>query len=292
MTDAYTLFHEACALLQKHTTYPKGECEALIAGLLEWHWGLKRLDVLVKKSIQATEEELAIWYLLVGRLLQYEPLQHITQEVEFLGYVWKVSSAVLIPRPETEEWTQAVIARCKELAYSPTHIVDICTGSGCVGVSLALAFPQARTWACDLSPDALAVGKRNAARLGAEVQFAQVDVLQASLLEAHLADLAGKEWLLVSNPPYIPQQESASMQRNVLDYEPSMALFVPDASPLVFYERLAYLASRLRPRLFAVEIHENFAEEVRSLFVQAGYPSAVVHTDFHGKARWVEGVRE
>jgi release factor glutamine methyltransferase len=210
-------------------------------------------------------------------------LQYITKTVNFADFEMFVNPSVLIPRPETEEWVLLLLDICKKQGFLPTAILDVCTGSGCIANTLALHFPQASVEGWDISKEALLVGKENAQRLGAKVNFREIDFLK----EATLPDFDCKELLLVSNPPYIPTAERAFMQRNVLDYEPDVALFVPNETPLLFYERLAYLAQRLQPCLLMIEIHENFAEQVMALFSNAGFGDIKLHTDFHGKARAV-----
>jgi release factor glutamine methyltransferase len=284
--NAYDIFHEARLYLQQNTTYAPQECEALVAYLLEWHFNLKRIDVIAQKNMEIHAETWEQWQLWVGKLAHYVPIQHLIGEVHFLGNIFQVSSDVLIPRPETEEWVQTLLQLCKELAYQPTVILDVCTGSGCIAVSLASAFPQASTQAWDISSPALQIAQNNAKNTGINIDFQQVDVLNT------LPALPTGAWLLVSNPPYIPAQEKAFMERNVLDYEPEIALFVPDETPLIFYERLAYFAEIGRPYLFAVEIHESFGEQVKDLFIQAGYKNTTIRQDFHNKPRWVVGFIE
>jgi release factor glutamine methyltransferase len=281
--NTFDIFHEARLYLQQNTDYPLQECDSLIAYLLEWHFQMKRIDVLAKKNFETTPEKWELWQFWVGKLANYVPIQHLVGEVSFLGKTFQVSPDVLIPRHETEEWTHQLIEFCQDLAYLPTAILDVCTGSGCIAISLVSAFPQARTHAWDISLPALYVAQQNAQQASVNIDFQQVDILNT------LPTLPTGEWLLVSNPPYIPTQERAIMQRNVVDYEPAIALFVPDESPLIFYERLAYLAEIGKPAMFAVEIHEDFGEQVKALFLKAGFENTSIKQDFHGKSRWVMG---
>lgn len=284
--SAHDIFQNACLQLKQQTDYPQTECNALIMRLMAWFFGVGKVDILVKKILDVETEKYALWQNLVARLAKYEPLQYIMQEVEFAEKTFFVNPHVLIPRPETEEWTLKAIEFCQKTGNSPTHILDVCTGSGCIIHTLAGAFGQARAEAWDISAEAIAVGKVNGSRLGTIVEFKQLDALTCPL-PAYPAEA---KLLLVSNPPYIPAQERATMQRNVLDYEPDLALFVSDDAPLIFYERLAYLAMHLKPYFLMVEIHEHFAEQVLTLFQGVGYPNAQIYTDFHGKPRavWAE----
>lgn len=284
MYSAHTLFYESCACLQAQTNYSKGEREALVAQLMEWHFGLKRIDVVAQKTFEALPAHIEAWQGYIARLARYEPLQHLTQKVEFCGIELIVSPDVLIPRPETEEWVQRLIAYNKIIGFQPTQIIDICTGSGCIAIALALAYPQASTQAWDISRPALAVAQKNALQANAKIDFHEIDILADNL-----PTQAREGLLLVSNPPYIPQKEATEMQRNVLDYEPSMALFVPDDEPLLFYKRLAYIAQKMQPHVLAGEIHEHFGEAVAKLWTAVGTEDTQIWQDFHGKARCVVG---
>ncbi len=284
MYSTHTLFHEGCAYLQTHTNYPRGEQEALVSQLLAWQFGFKRIDILVKKEFHATEEAITLWYSYLARLAQYEPLQYITQTVEFGDITLLVSPDVLIPRPETAEWVQRLITYCQTLNFEPTQIIDLCTGSGCIAITLALAYPQARTEAWDISHDALSIAQKNADTWKVPIAFFEGDILTKDIPIS-----TTERVLLVSNPPYIPQREASQMQANVLDYEPSMALFVPDNAPLLFYKRLAEIAEKIQPQIAVFEIHENFSEAVMDLCAEIGFTNTTVWQDFHGKDRCVVG---
>jgi len=277
MASARSLFQDGCAYLQTNTTYSKQECEALVARLMAWLWDIKRIDIAIDRIFSSTVGALDAWQASLTRLAHYEPLQYITKQVEFCGFQLAVSPDVLIPRPETEEWITKLIAQ----NHAPTHVIDLCTGSGCIAIALALAYPQASVQAWDISKDALHLAQENAQKLHANITFCEGDIL-----DIMPEKIAGKHVLLVSNPPYIPEQEKATMQRNVLDYEPPIALFVPNDAPLLFYKRLAYIAQKIQPQTIAVEIHENFATAVADSFTAIGYKTTIQH-DFHGKERCI-----
>ena len=214
----------------------------------------------------------------VRQLAAGRPVQYVLAHTEFCGMTFEVGEGVLIPRPETEELVAAAAAG----AVAGAAALDVGTGSGCIAVSLARLIPDARVTAVDLSPQALAVARRNAVRLGAEVRFVQADAL-AGLHE--LPDAAFD--LIVSNPPYVPQSDRAAMHVNVRDYEPPEALFVPDDDPLRFYRAIGRAARRLlRPdgRLW-FEIYERLADETARLLADEGFGDIAVRRDINDKPR-------
>ena len=214
----------------------------------------------------------------VRQLAAGRPVQYVLAHTEFCGMTFEVGEGVLIPRPETEELVAAAAAG----AVAGAAALDVGTGSGCIAVSLARLIPDARVTAVDLSPQALAVARRNAVRLGAEVRFVQADAL-AGLHE--LPDAAFD--LIVSNPPYVPQSDRAAMHVNVREYEPPEALFVPDDDPLRFYRAIGRAARRLlRPdgRLW-FEIYERLADETARLLADEGFGDIAVRRDINDKPR-------
>ncbi|MDE6857878.1 MAG: peptide chain release factor N(5)-glutamine methyltransferase, partial [Alistipes sp.] len=169
-------------------------------------------------------------------------------------------------------------------ATCPASLLDIGTGSGCIAVSAARLLPGAEVWAVDISAEALAFARRNAARSGAEVRFVQADALR-------MPDLGRRFEAVVSNPPYIPLSERESMRRNVTEYEPATALFVPDDDPLLFYRAIARQAHRLLApggRLW-FEVHETFADEVAAMLRREGFADVEIYADINDKPRMVCG---
>ena len=208
------------------------------------------------------------------------PVQYVLGGAEFCGATFAVGEGVLIPRPETEELVMRVAAT------HPQSVLDIGTGSGCIAVSLARLLTQAEVWAVDLSEEALAYARRNASALDAAVRFVQADALA-------MPDLGRRFDAVVSNPPYIPQSERASMRRNVTDYEPSMALFVSDSDPLLFYRGIARQAATMLTgdgRLW-FEVHERFAGEVAGLLAGENFEEVEIFNDINDKPRIVCGRR-
>lgn len=215
----------------------------------------------------------------IDRLKNHEPLQYIIGHADFFGRQFQVSPATLIPRPETEELVQMVIDELK--GETNLSILDIGTGTGCIPITLSLELPVSKVQSVDISPLALSVARENARNLGAKVQFNQLDILTE--------ELTGMYDVIVSNPPYVLEEEKAQMQPNVLDYEPAQALFVPDRSPLLFYERIAELGTRHLNKggILFFEINERFGDQLSQLLNEMGYYEVTVRKDLQGKDRMI-----
>lgn len=218
--------------------------------------------------------------LVINDIRAWRPVQYIIGSAEFSGLDFEVSDAVLIPRPETEELVDWVAS---EVGNEAT-ILDVGTGSGCIAIALARAVKGSSVWALDISPEALAVARRNGAKYAPNVQFVEGDALSDfSVLFPVKFDA------VVSNPPYIPDSDSALMRRNVTDYEPHTALFVPDNDPLLFYRSIARTARTMLKadgKLY-FEIYESLAEEMQMMLRSEGYDEIVVREDFRGKPRMI-----
>lgn len=265
--------------------YDRAEAQAIAYRLLGHFLGVSRTDVLLDKPISGHQPD---WPTLLARLKAHEPVQYVLGEEEFYGRTFAVTPATLIPRPETEELVRLVLQEQNALPPAPCSLLDIGTGSGCIAVTLALELPDARVTAWDISPEALAVARKNAERLGATVNFEEHDVLNSQLSSLH-----SPFSILVSNPPYVAQAEAATIHPNVLDHEPHLALFVPDDDPLLFYKAIADLGLKaLVPggRVF-LEINARFGAETAAVFAERGYESAQVLQDLAGKDRFVRAVR-
>ncbi len=274
MTNSKTLFHQ----LQKKITLAEDqeEIKSILSLLFEKEFGLNRTEILAEKEIK-TIDTIALEKQ-IERINNHEPIQHILGEADFLGRLFKVNSSVLIPRPETELLVQLVK---EEKLQSPT-ILDIGTGSGCIAISLALEIPSAIVHALDSSEEALSIAKENATQLKSNVNFFQLDILNQSVPLKNLD-------AIVSNPPYVTEKEKATMNKNVLDYEPHLALFVADNDPLKFYKVIAEKRKQLlKPngKIF-VEINQQFGKEVAELFDNYGYKSEIIK-DMEGKDRVVK----
>ena len=216
---------------------------------------------------------------ILQRLSRFEPLQYIEGRTLFLGREFWVAPGVLIPRPETEELVELML---KEIP-ADARILDVGTGSGCIAISLAKALPDALVTAWDVSPEALSVARVNARKLQANVRFVECDVLACQVDEVGLYDV------IVSNPPYVTEAEKADMEPNVLQWEPSLALFVPDDDPLRFYRRIAVLGRDMLAdggRLY-FEINRAYGREMVEMLRTMGYVRVRVEKDLSQNDRFV-----
>ena len=216
---------------------------------------------------------------ILQRLSRFEPLQYIEGRTLFLGREFWVAPGVLIPRPETEELVELML---KEIPVD-ARILDVGTGSGCIAISLAKALPDALVTAWDVSPEALSVARVNACKLQANVRFVECDVLACQVDEVGLYDV------IVSNPPYVTEAEKADMEPNVLQWGPSLALFVPDDDPLRFYRRIAVLGRDMLAdggRLY-FEINRAYGREMVEMLRTMGYVGVRVEKDLSQNDRFV-----
>ena len=216
---------------------------------------------------------------ILQRLSRFEPLQYIEGRTLFLGREFWVAPGVLIPRPETEELVELML---KEIP-ADARILDVGTGSGCIAISLAKELPDALVTAWDVSPEALSVARANARKLQADVRFVECDVLACQVDEVGLYDV------IVSNPPYVTEAEKADMEPNVLQWEPSLALFVPDDDPLRFYRRIAVLGRDMLAdggRLY-FEINRAYGREMVEMLRTMGYVRVRVEKDLSQNDRFV-----
>lgn len=264
--------------------YPEPEAKALAKGILAEVFRFSALDLYGGKDREFSEKERTELEDILARLKRFEPFQYITGETSFCGLPLHVAPGVLIPRPETAELVDWIVSDFKGRA--DVRIVDIGTGSGCIAVALAKFLPEARVSAWDISDTALAIARQNAERNGVRVDFRQVDVLSHISAEAHAH-------IFVSNPPYIREQEKAGMERNVLDWEPELALFVPDDDPLRFYRSIAERGvERLAPGgVLYVEINQAYGPETVDLLTGMGYRNVILRKDMSGNDRMIKAER-
>lgn len=266
--------------LRRH--YGHDEGYALYRMVMEECFGLTHTDILLGKDSQIPEENKERLDEITRRLLENEPIQYVLGYATFLGRRFSVRQGVLIPRPETEELVGIALEQCAAMRTEghAARVLDIGTGSGCIAVSMALAGCVAT--AMDISEDALDVASGNAVRLNAEVTFVRENIL-------HPAPTDNRWSVIVSNPPYVCVGEAADMERNVLDYEPHIALFVPDTDPLLFYRAIAsYALSHLDAGGgICLEINPVFHTQVSSLLTSFGFRDINIITDRYGKKRIV-----
>ena len=265
-----------------------GEARAIVRMVMEERFHLSQTDLLLGKDTQLSATDRTEFEKIASRLIQGEPVQYVLGFADFCGHRFCVTPDVLIPRPETEELTRWAMDEClaSNSPSSPCHILDLCTGSGCIAISLALAQPAARVTAVDISAAALDVARHNAAALGA----ANVTFVHNDVLISHLSSLVS---CIVSNPPYVCQSEAVDMSATVTDHEPSLALFVPDEDPLLFYRAIARIGREvLVPGgRIMVELNAALAASTCQLFVDDGYNDVQLRNDQFGKPRMLSAKR-
>ena len=256
--------------------YDELEARQLFLICLEELEGKTRIDLLMNPGLETTQSD--AWLTVLGQLLQEKPVQQIFGKAHFYGYTFEVNAHTLIPRPETEELVAWIIASVA--VDQPIRILDIGTGSGCIGLTLAKELPKSQVTVLDISAAALAVAKRNANALGVTVNFLQEDVLAINQLDDAYD-------IIVSNPPYIRELEKVEIKKNVMDYEPHTALFVADHDPLIFYRKIGTLAkAQLNPGGFLFyEINQYLGKEMVELLEGIGFKQTELGRDLMGNDR-------
>lgn len=262
------------------TRYGDGEARWMVRLMMEEFKNYSPVDMAVRGDFDAGENVERRIDETVGRLLNGEPIQYIFGKARFYGMNLKVTPDVLIPRPETEELVDLIVN--DRGGERDLRVLDVCTGSGCIAIALARNLPFSEVDAIDISREALAVARENASELKAAVSFKEGDALRMG------AD--GAEYdIIVSNPPYIAEHERAEMDRNVLEHEPALALFVPDADPLRFYvaiARYALVALKEQGGLY-FEINPLYASELAGQMKAMGWSDVSILPDMQKKNRFL-----
>ena len=313
---------ERFAYAELEDIYPQEEIRGFLRLLFEEYLGWDLTTWLLSKQKTINQSDLLKINFAIKDLKRHRPIQHIIGKADFCGMTLTVDENVLIPRPETEGLVELAKDRCP----SPKRILDLCTGSGCIAIALAKTFPEATITAVDISEKALEVARQNARNQGVKIEFVQADVLNRTSVNSNLsavgrtnqqdlqnlASFSEQEFfcsetnsgscfndstcefpqfdLIVSNPPYVRELEKSGMRPNVLDYEPHIALFVPDNDPLLFYRRIAEIADKhlVTSGLLVIEINESLGDETANLFRTHGFETTL-HNDFKGKTRFAVG---
>ena len=269
--------------------YPDEEINSLFYILTEHYLKINRLQASIDRDMTLDKTQFGQLLNAFNRIKNGEPVQYIIGEVEFNGLNLIVNESVLVPRPETEELVHWVIDHYKESSFKPKYVVDIGTGSGCIALSMAKAFPEALVYALDKSAMALEVANKNAKRNGLEIHLQHVDILSRDFNWSETSKLD----LIISNPPYVRQQEKSKMSKNVLDYEPHQALFVSDSDPLIFYKAITKFAvDNLSDNgLLYFEFNEYLGEEMERLLDDNRFETEI-KSDLFGKERMLRAKRK
>ena len=268
--------------------YPNSEIKGIIRLIMEQICNLQPHQYLIFQDTQLSNEKKNKIIEVVERMKSKEPIQYILGTADFYSIPFEVNSSVLIPRPETEELVDLIIS--ENSTSIGKNILDIGTGSGCIAITLQKNIKTAHVYAVDISAEALNVARRNAVQNQTDVTFIQTDILQ---LEKAQKDISYTFDIIVSNPPYIKQEEKKEMEQNVLDFEPHLALFVPDQDPLLFYRHIAEFGrEKLKKNgLLYFEINAACGEITCKMLQEKGYNKVQLIKDLSGKDRIIKAYK-
>ena len=269
-------------LVQLQKIYSLSEATSITEWVFEKMASLKRSDILKNPEKKITPAADKLIQETLQELLLHKPVQYVLGEAWFYRIKFRVNAHVLIPRPETEELIEQLITDRKSKLTDPA-ILDIGTGSGCIPIAIKKNLPASKLTAVDVSKDALALAKENATLHNAHINFMLLDFLDESAWPSlQVFDI------IISNPPYIPLNEKGKLAKNVTDFEPHLALFVPDKSPLLFYEKIAAFGrDHLLPNgKIYLETHEDYAKDTAALF-RTNYQTVMIKKDMYGKERMI-----
>lgn len=272
------------------TVYEEREAETISDWVFENVTGMKRWERRAKQNKEIKNSEHQQLQKHLTELLQHKPVQYVLNEAWFYKMKFFVNGNVLIPRPETEELVELIVNDIDSgnLRNSkPINILDIGSGSGCISIALKKELPKANISAIDISEKALEVAEKNARELNTPVDFLQID-----FLDENKWNTLFQYDIIVCNPPYIPLKEKDSLGRNVIDFEPAVALFVDNDNPFIFYQKIAQFSKnhlRANGRIY-LEVHELQAEDIKGILENEGF-TATIKKDIYGKNRMVRGER-
>ena len=282
--------------------YDAGEAQAIVRTVLDVEYGMTLTDIICGKVNELSSDEERNLEEIIARLQNGEPVQYVLGEADFAGRTFHVEPGVLIPRPETAELCQWIEEEVSSLeADEKKQILDICTGSGCIAITLGLTIPNSEVTGWDISEDALRIAQGNVEMLKAgnvRIEYQDALMLPKAAEAAEISEAAesslSKGWnIIVSNPPYICEKEKADMEKNVLEHEPSIALFVPDEDPLKFYRAIAeYASSALKPEgALYFEINPIYEKETREMLEELGFKDIETKEDAFGKKRMMKAMK-
>ncbi|SNR43903.1 release factor glutamine methyltransferase [Maribacter sedimenticola] len=269
------------------TLYSKDEVTSFFYILTAHYFELERFALVFEPNLVIDKDQETILFNALSQLKMEKPIQYITGIAHFMDMDFKVNEHVLIPRPETEELVRWILED-KAGVDTNIHILDMGTGSGCIPISLAKNLPNAHVKALDISPKALLVAKENAAVQGVKIDFQLADIFD------YHTDNVQRFDLIVSNPPYVREQEKSNMQKNVLCNEPGLALFVPDDDALKYYRAIVHFATRNLNQngSLYLEINQYLGEETKQLLVQNKFKNVELRKDLYGNHRMLKGIKK
>ncbi|WP_196891459.1 peptide chain release factor N(5)-glutamine methyltransferase [Aureivirga marina] len=255
------------------SVYPETEIQSFFYLLTEHFLQLRRIDIALEPNFEISEEKLDVLKQSIDKLKTEFPIQYIIEETSFFGLDFFVNKNTLIPRPETEELVQWILDDFQN-SMKKLKILDIGTGTGCIPISLAKNLPNAEIHAYDISEEALKIAKKNAERNKVTIHFQKINILETEKLDADFD-------IIISNPPYVRNLEKVEIKKNVLDYEPHLALFVSDNDPLIFYRKIAELAKyNLKENGFLYyEINQYLGKETIELVEKLGFKNVELRKD-------------
>ena len=286
LKEIQIIFHHELDVL-----YGKDEVDSFFYILTEEFLNMRRLELSLQPNFNITEEEELLFKDALSKLKLEQPIQYILGKSEFFGFPFLVNRHTLIPRPETEELVAWICSQYFK-SQSALTILDIGTGSGCIAISLAKSIPNAHVYAMDISLEALKIAQTNARVNDVQIDFIKADILNQKNWKLDFKDL--KFDIIVSNPPYVRNMEKSAMSTNVLGHEPSLALFVDDSKPLIFYDAIVQFAiKRLtnEGQLF-FEINQYLGNEMIELLEDAGLKNILLKKDIFGNDRMIRGVKD
>ena len=263
--------------------YPMSEIDSFVYLIFEQLFNYSRTRLLISQDVEILEDSYQNILNIIRDLKLYKPIQYILGKTIFYNLTFNVTPGVLIPRPETEELVDWII---KENPDKYNRILDIGTGSGCIAISLAKNLPESVVYASDISSEALTVTKKNSKLNTVDIQIMQLDILNSD------TQLNEKFDIIVSNPPYITEKEKKLMHKNILDFEPELALFVSNNNPLLFYKAIIdFGMNHLNPggKIY-FEVNESFGKETALLLEERAFRDISLKKDINGKDRMLRGI--
>ena len=263
------------------TIQDEKESDAICKLIFTKVFNFSEIDILLNKNIKNFDKDKIDN--IISRIKKNEPIQYILGVCDFLDFELFVDKNVLIPRQETQEMIHKI---CNENNFNNKNILDLCCGSGCIAIAIKKHFSQANVFAVDISKQALEIAKKNASKNNVKINIIKCDIFSDDVLNLEKIDV------IITNPPYVCENEKRNIKNNVLKYEPEIALFVNDDNPLIFYKRIIEITSKILKNHGSIfcEINEAFGEEIKLLFQNANFKDVKINKDINGKDRWISAI--